>query len=1191
MNKTIDYTKIEFNSLKNELISYIKETNTFKDIDFEGSNIRTFTDIIAYVGQLFGFYIYASANEVFLPTAKKYGNLIRIAELLKYEARGVTSAKINVVGSLNPEYVISKSGQQIEIPAYSIFPSTKTTQLGKNFQFTNVEPINYIVKGYGTRILSESDISYNGYSLPLTAPASFFTNNSIVQLLSTAFTIPLSKYKQLSIINKSDLTNYRGYDVNNYPLSNTSSSQGQPYEQTVNTEEYSSQILPNTVYYLVFNYSQSTYQPYLSITSDISILTNKEDDVIASFSLTPTDNTNSFYKLAVIDLRTHNRFYVGTLGMFNLESTTLEFETMKNRPDSLEKINLVINKDGTKPAFGVLIAGKTYNFTSGVIESQKIKPDTFDLSVGAYNLNLCLDAPDKPEINYSARLEVTANAPIENQVTIAKIYSQRSDKTTNTPTLAAVGASRFGDIKVVEAISTETSNQKSGIVSFNSSMVNSKVIFNKPFATSSYHISLGSTQNIKKWYANQNVNGFTIYVEPNSNFTGDISWTATETISNNLTEMKVFFDKPLPTVIENNAVISNYMVSLTPSENIDVWYENVNQKGFTIKTSRNFMGKVSWSAYNYFEDGYTASENVKNTLRQSGKVALRGTTTYDISLEVPINNPNYSIQLLPDANVKVWYTNKTSNGFTINIDQESKTSDIVVNWTVEDPNTLYSYQAHGEIQFKGQTTLNSYIPGLTFVNIPETFVINNLYEGSPKLSHINSNLVIDANGNNLQLSLDPHRIYESDCKFIIGNKNISSNSIRVFVKNQDNTWGEWDRAGFVYNKSPNLGEKVFKISMNSDAYLCLEFGNGITWGTSVKNSELLIIGLESVGSSGNIAKGSLSPNVILSQYILGNDITSVDFEQKLIDLIGLKSKVYFSGQNIETSIIDSENTKLNFNDLIITQNKNAFGGNDIETTDELRQNANNFFVTQNRLVSLDDYSRYISSAFSDYLLKTQVLSYKEAYEKGLIPSTEPLNYWFNYIFIVGLNKDGSNIITKNLKDFLIKTLDDSTFKMVGTEHEIITAKWVPIDIAIRYKKAKGGSYQNIETTMKNNLIEYFADASQHSLGETIYHSKIASLINVDNVETFEVMLNKNPDNKLQSSDYAVNFSSADTDVNIARRNKLMELVAKDPSLVKIYQPLFDTINVDGSVEWNYSLNVVLNQYEYPKIGNVIIEKE
>lgn len=1191
MQKTIDYTKIEFSDLRAELISYLKETNTFKDIDIEGSNIKTFVDIFAYIGQLFGFYTYASANELFLPTAKKYSNLIKIAELLKYEARGITSAKVDVIGSLNPDYVISKDGQQIEIPAYSIFPSSRQTELGKNFQFTNVEPVNYIIRSYGVKVVEQSDIYYAGYKLPLTAPAAFFTNSNAIQLLPTAFTLPLSKNKQLRILERNDVTNYRSPDTENYPASNGTSSQGQPFEKTINAIDYVTPLTPNTTFYLVFNYSQSNSDPYLSLTTDPNIFNTKEDDVICSLHLVPTDNTNTYYTLKTIDILTYQRFYVGTLGLFNLESVDLEFQTMQNRPESLEKIIMHINKDGTSPELGVLINGKTYTFSSGAIESQKLKPNSFDLSVTEYNVNLCLDSPDSPEINYGARLEITTNSPVDSQATIAKIYTQRQDTLTATPTITNTNGGRFGDISVVSVIEPETSNQKNGIVTFSPGQDNSKVIFNKPFSTNNYHISLGSTQNIRKWYANQNINGFTLYIEPESNISGDISWVATETIPNNLTEIKVFFNEPLPKVLENNTLTSNYMVSLTPSENIEIWYENLTQDGFTIKTSRNYTGRVSWSAYNYFDNEFTPVENISQSLRQNGKVVLRAVSTYNIVLETPISDENYSIQLTTDKDAKVWYTDKSSQGFTINVEESASSSDTTVNWTVESSETDYQYQAHGEVQFAGQTTLHNYIPGYTFINIPESFTISNLYEGTPKISHINTNLVIDTVGNALQLSLDPHRVYEDDVKFIVSNTVISSNTIRVFVKNIEGKWDEWERAGFVFNKTLNVGEKIFKISINADSKLSIEFGNGTNWGTSIKDSEIVIFGLESVGNEGNITKGTLSPNVILSQYILGNDITSVDFEQNLINLIGLKQKLHFSGNSVETSVIDSEDTKLEFTDISITQNKNAFGGNNIESTEELRQNANNFFVSQSRLVSLDDYNRYIASAFTDYLLKTKVLSFKEAKEFGLIPPTEPANYWFNYIFVIGLNKDGSNTISKNLKDFLIDSLDKSTFKMVGVDHEIINANWVPIDIAIRYKKSKGGSYQNIETQMKNNLEQYFADYSIHELGETVYHSTISSLIKVDNVETFEVMLNKNPDNKLQANDYNVNFSTSDADVNIARRNRLMELVAKDPSLVKIYQPLFDTLNVDGTREWNYSLDVTLEQFEYPKLGSVIIERQ
>jgi hypothetical protein len=310
-----------------------------------GSNIRTYTDIAAYVGQLFGYYINSAANEIFQPTAKKYKNIIKFAELLRYEARGVTSSKVDVIASLSSEYVMSKNGQQIEIPAYSIFPSAKpTVNTNKNFQFTNIEPVNYIIKSYGVRPLEFSDITYRGQSLPFTAPVSYFTSDNQVSYFSDGFAIPLSIYKPLRILNKNDISNYRGYDTANYPLvsPSNSSSTGQPFRITINTLNYGSNLLPNVEYYLLFNYNQSNSQTYLTVTDNITNLGEKEDDIIVSFMLQPTDNTNSFYTIKLMDTYTFNRFYVGNTGIQNLESVSLEYDTIANRPKSAEKVKLIV---------------------------------------------------------------------------------------------------------------------------------------------------------------------------------------------------------------------------------------------------------------------------------------------------------------------------------------------------------------------------------------------------------------------------------------------------------------------------------------------------------------------------------------------------------------------------------------------------------------------------------------------------------------------------------------------------------------------------------------------------------------------------------------------------------------------------------------------------------------------------------
>ncbi len=465
-----------------------------------------------------------------------------------------------------------------------------------------------------------------------------------------------------------------------------------------------------------------------------------------------------------------------------------------------------------------------------------------------------------------------------------------------------------------------------------------------------------------------------------------------------------------------------------------------------------------------------------------------------------------------------------------------------------------------------------------------------MIQGSVAFTSINSNTVIDQLNNGLNLEIDPSRTSENDVRYIIKNVSVSTNGVRVFVKNDTGTWDEWERAGTGFNADTSPGNKVFFVRVNADRFAMIEFGDGVSWGESPINKESLILGVTSVGREGNINKGVMSPNVILSRYILGNDRTTVEFEKSFVDLLGLKTRQFFDGNLPDTSIIDSENTKLKTNDLTIQQNKNAFGGNEIETVDELRKNASNYFLRQGRNVSLGDYVRFSEEVFSDYIAKTKTLTYQDIKKAGLISADELAKYWFNFIFIVALNKDGTNFISKSLRDSLLSQLSNSSAKMIGTEHEIVAATWVPIDVVIRYKKTKFGNAEVIETEMKKKITEFFS-IDNHELGSRINSSDIGKLISIDNVESFEVMLNRDDNNQFTFNDYRVQVFESDPDPEKIRRNRLMSLVAKDPSLVKVFQPLFDTMNIDGTQDWNYALYIQLSEFEFPKLGDIIIQRE
>jgi hypothetical protein len=1183
--------------MKSDLLNQLSETDVYKDANFKGSNINNISDLIAYVGSLNGYYVNSAANECFSVTAKRYNNLNKIGQTLKYEAKGITSSTVDVVGALKAEYVYGKQGEYIEIPAYSIFPSTKQTSDNKNFIFTNPLPVIYIIKGFGVSKVEQTDIKYKGYSLPFTAPKSFFQEISGGSaIINPEFIeLPLSLNKPLNVVKRNTPDNYRGFDVDNYPLENPSdsSSVGQPFIKTISCLPFTTTLVENTEYPVLLKYDSNTSTPNLEIVTDSNILNDREDDVIGKIYLTVNDATQDTYTIYMKEMSTDKRFYIGKTGMENLSSVSVTYSTIPGKGQAVEQINLVINKDGNSDPFTVLVNGNYYTFTTGTISSPKFKENFFDTNVDYYNVNLTINDSTKPELGYLASLDVTTKEPVSNQVTVARIYTKNTDTESGTKSLQTTSGAKYGNLQVTEKLTYKTTNQKAGRVFFSSGQTAQQVLFNSVFVpgenetSAKFQVQLSTDGNVRKWVADEFDGGFKIYIEPDTEFEGYIDWVATQIIQNKTNTISVNFAKPLSPVMTVDGAISNYMVQLTSNNNVEVWYENMTATGFDIKTEKDFEGKVSWSVYNFFDDQSTPYD-VESTYRQSNKVIIPASSDgVDVTLDIPFIDDQYAIQLVPNKNVSVWYTTKTPGKFTV-MREPGVDVDVVVDWYV-DGTSSYHFQRHGEVDFSGRTVVSREIPGFRFVDIPETFNIRGLLQGSVGFTYINVNNVIDATNNFLDLIIDPTKLYEKSLAFIVRNSAISTNAIRVFAKNVQGKWDEWTRVGTGYDEPDTPGNKVFRVYVNHDQFIKIEFGDGSSWGESINGKEMFIIGLEAVGKEGNVGKNVIAPEVIISQYILGNDKTDIEFERSLVSVIGLKSKVYFEGNTPNTTIIDSENTRISNTDLKISQNQLATGGRDIETVDELRANISNSFVRQNRNVSSPDIVRYINEVFSDYIIKCRVLNYDELIESNIIPTTELEKYWFNNVFIIGLNRDGSNNIPKNLRDFIINKLNSSPLKMIGKEHEVLPATWIPIDILIRYSKERTANASSIETEMKKNILEYF-NFTNHELGDRIPHSDMVSAVKVQGVTEVEVMMNKDPNNQFNASDYIVDIRGAGADASTLQRNKLMELVRRDPSLVKIFQPTFSTTYTTGITEWNYSLDVQLNTYEFPKLGDIIIQR-
>jgi hypothetical protein len=1193
----IDYSTIDFDALKEELINYLKETKTYKDVEFANSNINTLVGLYAYLGSLFGYYINATANEPFLPSAKRYKNLNRIARLLAYNPRGDKASTASVVGALSSEYCFGKEDIFFEIPAYSLFPANKPTPIGENFSFTNINPLVYLVRSFGVRAVEQTDFSYKGLTLPLTKSAEFWLDNDLATFDPTEIILNLSDTLPLSVLDRLDPSNFKGFDEN-VPLFDgaDSSSVGQPFNRNIEVRNTTIQIQEGVVYYIVFNYDTQTSSPYLSILEEGSVLESRRDDVITSIRLERTDADGTFFTLKEVQNNAKEKFYVGVLGMKNLEALTFDFTKLESTTFGIKQIHMDINKSGDKPPFQVLIDGVTYTFNSGRLSSQIFPANSWDASQPFYNINLTIVSPDAPQYNYDATLTVTSKDPGVNEVTIARIYPPFVDQETDIQALKKEPSQRFGNLQIVPVEDVTTTEQKSGTIQVEEGITKMFIAFDIPFVKESltddveYIIQLTPSDNVQIWFSDKNEEGFSINIEENTGFSGTIDWIATRFKEDAVRQINIDFDDPIPQIDGEDV---DYTVFLTASDNVKVWYTDKTSDGFKINTEKQFNGTVSYSTFIFSENEQVAKEKSLATQRKGTATFSGSITTRDITFDGEFDDNNYGLHMIANQNVNVWYTNKSSRGFTINVEQDFS-GQVVVDWFA-DQSALYEFQKHGMVTFSGQVTTAGTLPGLRFTNISETFLMSDLKQGAVKFSHINRNGVIDISNNRLGLQFAADRKNINEIKVQITESGISYSDIRTFVKNEADEWEEWaDATSLVTATDIAPGQKVFFVRVDEYKNIEISFGNGETFGSDPVGKEMIIFGLKTVGQYGNVVPNTVGPSVVLSKNILGDDDVTVKFEDQFVQLLGLKSQVYFAAdeQTNNTTIYDSEGTKISDKELVIKQPVPAAGGAFTETTEELRSNAGTANLRQDRVVSKEDYRSFCEQAFNEYIIKTQVLSYKEIKEAGILPAGEIEKYWFNYLFIVALPKFG-NVIPKTHRDFILSTLDTQFKAMSTVEHELVSAKLIPIDIRMRLKKGKTGNAETIQTTAKKLIREFF-DRDNHEMGETIEYGSIAKLIlNITNVSNAEIAFNRDDNNSLGESDYDVDaVTNPNETVQDVKRRKVLELLAKDPSLLTIVDPLFDIKNTaTGERTWVFSQNLTLNKFEFPILGDIIIEME
>jgi len=169
----VNVSSLDFNDIRQSIISFLRSDGRFTDYDFEGSNFRVLLDTLAYNTYISSYNANMLTNEVFLDGATLRENVVSIARNIGYLPRSVRSSKAKVSFYVdlteydqNPISVIvkkgiiasSSDGTLLNSFTYSIPDDIRSRVSGKLAEFKDIEIFegNYIEEYFTVDSLSKT---------------------------------------------------------------------------------------------------------------------------------------------------------------------------------------------------------------------------------------------------------------------------------------------------------------------------------------------------------------------------------------------------------------------------------------------------------------------------------------------------------------------------------------------------------------------------------------------------------------------------------------------------------------------------------------------------------------------------------------------------------------------------------------------------------------------------------------------------------------------------------------------------------------------------------------------------------------------------------------------------------------------------------------------------------------------------
>ena len=92
----VNFSNLDFDQVKTTLKEYIQSNSNFTDYDFEGSNLSTIMDVLAYNTYITSYNANMVTNEVFIDSATLRENVVSLARNIGYLPRSRKAAQANI---------------------------------------------------------------------------------------------------------------------------------------------------------------------------------------------------------------------------------------------------------------------------------------------------------------------------------------------------------------------------------------------------------------------------------------------------------------------------------------------------------------------------------------------------------------------------------------------------------------------------------------------------------------------------------------------------------------------------------------------------------------------------------------------------------------------------------------------------------------------------------------------------------------------------------------------------------------------------------------------------------------------------------------------------------------------------------------------------------------------------------------